>query len=60
MPLVKLSVIVASYNHAKYLEGCVQSILNQTYQDFELIIVNDGSTDNTDEVVSSFSGNRES
>ena len=57
MPLVKLSVIVASYNHAKYLEGCVQSILNQTYQDFELIIVNDGSTDNTDEVVSRFSGN---
>lgn len=53
----KVSVIVTCYNYAKYLEGCLASILNQTYQDFELVIVNDGSTDNTDEVISRFLAN---
>lgn len=53
----KVSVIVTCYNYAKYLEGCLMSILNQTYQDFELILVNDGSTDDTDEIVSGFLDN---
>ena len=40
-----ISVIVPIYNVEKYLPKCIDSILNQTYQDFEVILVNDGSTD---------------
>lgn len=43
----KISVIVPCYNVEPYLERCVTSILNQTYHEFELILVNDGSTDST-------------
>lgn len=42
----KISVIVPVYNVEKYLNRCVDSILNQTFEDFELILVNDGSPDN--------------
>lgn len=42
-----ISVIVPVYESEKYLDRCVQSILNQTYQDFELILVDDGSPDNS-------------
>ena len=48
MPLI--SVIVPCYNQAQYLDECLQSVLNQTYQDWECIIVNDGSPDNTEEI----------
>ena len=46
MPL-KVSVLTSVYNGQSYLEECVDSILNQTFDDFEYIILNDGSTDNT-------------
>ena len=43
----KVSIIVPCYNQAQYLDDCLQSVLDQTYQDWECIIVNDGSPDNT-------------
>jgi len=46
----KISIIVPVYNTEKYVGRCIESILKQTYSDFELIIINDGSTDNSMEV----------
>ena len=48
-PLV--SVVITCYNYGKYLAGCVESVLGQTYEDVDITIVNDGSTDETDCVV---------
>lgn len=45
-----ISIILPAYNVEKYIEAAVTSILNQTYQNFEVIIVNDGSTDNTQKI----------
>ena len=42
-----ISIIVPIYNVDKYLSRCIDSILNQTFKKFELILVNDGSTDNS-------------
>lgn len=44
-----ISVIVPVYNTERFLDTCIQSILNQTYQDFEIILVDDGSTDGSPE-----------
>jgi glycosyltransferase involved in cell wall biosynthesis len=49
MPTV--SVIIPNYNHAPYLEERIQSVLNQTFQDFELIILDDKSSDNSKEII---------
>lgn len=46
-----VSIIVPCYNQAQYIDECLQSVLDQTYENWECIIVNDGSPDNTDEVV---------
>ena len=48
MPLI--SVIVPCYNQAQYLDECLQSVLDQTYTDWECIIVNDGSPDNIEDI----------
>lgn len=45
-----ISVIVPCYNQSSYLNECLESVLNQTYKDWECIIVNDGSPDNTEEI----------
>ena len=43
----KISVVVPVYNASQYLPKCIESILSQSFQDFELILVNDGSTDDS-------------
>lgn len=50
----KVSVIIPSYNSGKYLEEAIISAVNQTYKNTEIIIVNDGSTDSTEEIVKSW------
>tara|TARA_B100001971_G_C18221808_1_gene557701 strand:- start:148 stop:921 length:774 start_codon:yes stop_codon:yes gene_type:complete len=56
MPLV--SVVTSVYNGEAYLEECVDSILNQTFQDFEYIILNNGSTDRTPEILKRYTDPR--
>lgn len=41
----KISVIITIYNMEQYLDKCIQSVINQTYKNLEIILVNDGSTD---------------
>lgn len=50
----KISVLIPSYNHAKYLKKAIDSVLNQTFQDFELIIMDDCSTDNSKKIINSY------
>ena len=50
----KVSIIVPNYNHAKYLTQRLDSILNQTYTDFEVILLDDFSTDNSSEIINKY------
>ena len=49
-----VSILIPTYNYARYLDEAIQSVLNQTFTDFELIIIDDQSKDNTDEVVAKY------
>lgn len=49
-----VSVLIPTYNYAQFLDEAITSVLNQTYSDFELIIVDDRSSDNTDQVVQKY------
>lgn len=50
----KVSVILTSYNHAAYVAAAIESVLNQTLIDFELLIVDDGSRDNSRDIIKTF------
>jgi len=52
----KVTIITPNYNHARYLPRRLDSIFNQSYQDFELIILDNASTDNSREVIESYAG----
>ena len=52
-----VSVIIPSYNHEKYLKHRIDSVLNQTYQDFELIILDDKSKDNSKKIIETYRDN---
>jgi len=58
MNKVKLTVLMAVYNGGEFLKDSIQSVLNQTYQDFEFLILDDCSTDNSVEIINSFSDSR--
>jgi len=51
---MKVSVIITAHNYGKYLPKAVGSVLNQTYDDYEIVIVNDGSTDDTVEILDNY------
>lgn len=50
----KISLVIAIYNLENYIEKCLDSLLNQTFQDYEIICVNDGSTDRTLEILEKY------
>jgi O-antigen biosynthesis protein len=54
----KISILLTSYNHAKYLRDAIESVLNQTYKDFELLVWDDASVDNSWEIITSYSDER--
>lgn len=54
MKKMKYSIIIPVYNVEGYLDKCLKSILNQTYSNYEVIIVNDGSPDNSDNIIKSY------
>jgi glycosyltransferase involved in cell wall biosynthesis len=53
-----ISVLMPAFNAEKYIGAAITSILNQTFSDFELIIIDDGSTDNTESIISNFNDHR--
>ena len=54
----RVSVIIPAYNHEKFVAQAIESVLQQTFQDFEIIITDDGSSDNTARVIKKFSDPR--
>jgi glycosyltransferase involved in cell wall biosynthesis len=54
----QVSIIIPTYNHGNYIGKCIESIICQTYNNWEAIIVNNNSTDNTIEIIKNFNDNR--
>lgn len=59
MNKTRISIIVPVYNSGQYLPQCIDSIINQTFTDWELILVNDGSTDQSAEICSHYCDNHQ-
>ena len=56
IPIV--SIIIPTYNHAKFISKALQSIIDQTFKKWEAIIIDNNSTDDTDKILKKFSDNR--
>lgn len=54
----KVSVIIPTYNREKMVENAIRSVLNQTFSDFEIVVIDDASTDNTESIIKSIHDNR--
>lgn len=57
-PSPKISVCIPMYNAALFIKDCINSVLSQSFQDFELLVVDDGSTDNSCDIVKNIKDNR--
>lgn len=55
---IKISVIISSYNHEKFIAKAIESVLNQSFKDLELIITDDNSTDRTAEIINKYQDSR--
>ena len=55
---ILFSIVIPTYNRANLIKRCIESVINQTYQNWEAIIVDNYSEDNTEEIVSSFNDER--
>ena len=53
-----ISIMMPSYNHSKYIGQAIESALEQTMENFELIVCNDGSTDSTEDIIHQFKDQR--
>ena len=51
---MKFSIIIPVYNSEDYLSECIESVLRQTFQDFEIILINDGSSDRSGEICENY------
>ena len=55
MPLPpETTVVITCFNYGHYLKGCIESVLNQSYRDYEIVVIDDGSTDNTSAVMQDY------
>ena len=55
---IKITVLMPVYNAEKYIEKAIDSVLNQSFKDFELLIINDGSTDGSMDIIRNFNDPR--
>ena len=58
MSVKLVSIIIPTYNTEMYISSCINSVLNQSYPNIEIIIINDGSTDNTEKEILKFKDSR--
>ena len=56
--MADISIIIPVYNGEKYIKKCLDSVVNQTKKEIEIIIVNDGSKDKTEEIIKSYTDSR--
>ena len=56
--MAKVSLIVPIYNSSKYLKKCLDSLVNQTLKDIEIILINDGSTDDSEKLIKNYEDKR--
>jgi len=56
--MVFFSIVIPLYNKSNYIEKTLRSVLNQTFTNYEIIIINDGSTDNSESKVKEFNDDR--